>query len=126
MCVLPGIAKANIETAARHGGMRYLDQGTTAVLQIGNSSEPDASFVLRSSNPHPPFSLGRLTSAGIQPQQLRVIVVKTAMAFRAAYEPIAGTIIPVDTGGLTAVNPRRFTHTKARRGSIVTPPARGW
>ena len=109
-----------IETAARHGGMRYLDQGPTAVLQVGNSSEPDASFVLLNSKRHPPFSLGQLTSAGIQPQQLRVIVVKAAVAFRAAYEPIAGTIIPVDTSGLTAVNPRRFTYTKARRDLFVT------
>lgn len=114
-----------IETAARHGGMRYLDQGPTAVLQIGNSTEPDASFVLLNSKRHPPFSLGQLTSAGIQPQQLRVIVVKAAVAFRAAYEPIAGTIIPVDTSGLTAVNPRRFTYTKARRDLFVTGLASG-
>ena len=114
-----------IETAARHGGMRYLDQGPTAVLQIGNSSERDASFVLLNSKRHPPFSLGQLTSAGIQPQQLRIIVVKAAVAFRAAYEPIAGTIIPVDTSGLTAVNPRRFTYAKARRDLFVTGLARG-
>ncbi len=114
-----------IETAARHGGMRYLDQGPTAVLQIGNSSERDASFVLLNSKRHPPFSLGQLTSAGIQPQQLRVIVVKAAVAFRAAYEPVAGTIIPVDTSGLTAVNPRRFTYAKARRDLFVTGLARG-
>ncbi len=109
-----------VETEARHGGMRYLDQGPTAVLQIGKSSDPDASFVLLNSKRHPPFSLGQLTSAGIQPQQLRAIVVKAAVAFRAAYEPIAGTIIPVDTSGLTAVNPRRFTYTKARRDLFVT------
>lgn len=114
-----------VETAARHGGMRYLDQGPTAVLQIGNSSDPDASFVLLNSKRHPPFSLGQLTSAGIQPQQLRVIVVKAAVAFRAAYEPIAGTIIPVDTSGLTAVNPRRFTYTRARRELFVTGLAPG-
>ena len=126
MCVLPGIAKAYIETAARHGGMRYLDQGTTAVLRMGSSSEPDASRVLLNSKPNPPFSLGQLTSAGTQPQQLRVFVVKAAVAFRGAYEPIAGRIIPVDTGGLTAVHPRRFRHTNARRGSVVTSLARGW
>ena len=113
-----------IETVARHGGMRYLDQGPTAVIRIGNSREPCASFVLLNSKRHPPFSLGQLTSAGIQPQQLRVIVVKAAVAFRAAYEPIAGTIIPVDTSGLTAVNPRRFTYTKARRELFVSGLAR--
>jgi len=42
-------------------------------------------------------------------------VVKAAIAFRAAYEPIAARIIEVDTGGLTAVNPHRFTWKNARR-----------
>ncbi len=112
-----------IETAARHGGMRYLDQGATAVLEIGDSSQRDPSFVLLNSKRHPPFSLGQLTSAGIQPEQLRVIVVKAAVAFRAAYEPVAGMIIPVDTQGLTAVNPRRFTYARAGRELLLTGPA---
>ena len=41
---------------------------------------------------------------------------KAAAAFLAAYDPIAGTLVPVDTSGLTAVNPRGFTSTQARRG----------
>ena len=114
-----------IETAARHGGMRYLDQGATAVLEIGGPTQADASFVLLNSERHPPFSLGQLTSAGIRPEQLRVIVVKAAVAFRAAYQPVAGTIIPVDTQGLTTVNPRRFTYTRARGDLFVPPTVRG-
>jgi microcystin degradation protein MlrC len=42
-------------------------------------------------------------------------VVKGAIAPRAAYEPIARRIIEVDTPGLTAVNPARFTYTRVRR-----------
>ena len=114
-----------IETAARHGGMRYLDQGATAVLEIGDPNQGDPSFVLLNSERHPPFSLGQLTSAGIQPEQLRVIVVKAAVAFRAAYQPVAGTIIPVDTQGLTSVNPRRFTYMRARGDLFVPPTVRG-
>ena len=114
-----------IETAARHGGMRHLDQGATAVLEIGGPTQADPSFVLLNSERHPPFSLGQLTSAGIRPEQLRVIVVKAAVAFRAAYQPVAGTIIPVDTQGLTTVNPRRFTYTRARGDLFVPPTVRG-
>ena len=113
-----------IETAARHGGMRYLDQGPTAVLEIGDLADGDPSFVLLNSKRHPPFSLGQLTSAGIQPEQLRVIVVKAAVAFRAAYQPVAGTIIAVDTQGLTTVNPRRFTYIRARRDLFVPSTVR--
>jgi microcystin degradation protein MlrC len=63
----------------------------------------------------PPFSLGQLTSLGIDPSKARIIVVKAAVAYKAAYEPIAGEIIPVDTPGLTAINPAHFTYTRIRR-----------
>jgi microcystin degradation protein MlrC len=62
-----------------------------------------------------PFSLGQLTSCGIVPQYQKILVVKAAIAYRAAYEPIAGRIIEVDTPGLTAVNPAHFTYTRVRR-----------
>ncbi len=44
-----------------------------------------------------------------------ILAVKAAIAFRAAYEPIAARIIEVDTPGATAVNPARFTYRRARR-----------
>lgn len=44
-----------------------------------------------------------------------MIVVKSAIAYRAAYEPIAGDIIEVDTPGLTAVNPLHFSYFNVRR-----------
>ncbi len=103
-----------VETEARHGGMRYLDQGLTAVVETTRPAPPDAGLVLLNSRRHPPFSLGQLTSAGIAPATLAIIVVKAAVAFRAAYERVAGRIIPVDTQGLTAVNPRHFTYRHAR------------
>ena len=103
-----------VETAARHGGMRYHNQGPTAVIHVDGSSDEDPSLVLLNSRRHPPFSLGQLTSAGIQPEARKIIVVKAAVAFRAAYEPIAGDIIEVDTPGLTAVNPSRFDYKRAR------------
>ncbi len=103
-----------VETAARHGGLRYLDQGPTAVIEMAGATAGEPSFVLVNSKRHPPFSLGQLTSAGIQPDRQEILVVKAAVAFRAAYEPIAGTIVEVDTPGLTAVNPRRFNYERTR------------
>ena len=46
---------------------------------------------------------------------MRILVVKAAIAYRAAYLPIAGTIIEVDTPGITAVNPHRLEYRKVRR-----------
>ena len=103
-----------VETAVRHGGRRYLDQGLTAVIHAEGSTQDLPNVVMLSSKRHTPFSLGQLTSAGIVPERQKILVVKAAVAFRAAYEPIAGTIIEVDTPGLTAVNPTRFTYTRVR------------
>ncbi len=103
-----------VETAIRHGGRRYLDQGLTAVIHAEGSTPDIPNVVLLNSKRHTPFSLGQLTSAGIAPEHQKILVVKAAVAFRAAYEPIAGTIIEVDTPGLTAVNPNRFTYERVR------------
>ena len=104
-----------VERAVRHGGRRYLDQGLTAVIHVERSTEDLPNIVLLNSKRHTPFSLGQLTSAGIDPTRQKILVVKAAVAFRAAYEPIAARIIEVDTGGLTAVNPKRFTYRHVRR-----------
>jgi microcystin degradation protein MlrC len=63
----------------------------------------------------PPFSLGQLTSLGIDPRAASAIVVKAAVAYKAAYAPIAGEVIEVDTPGLTAIDPARFTYRHIRR-----------
>jgi microcystin degradation protein MlrC len=94
-----------VETEARHGGRRHNEQGPTAVLQLGGGT----TLVLNSLQT-PPFSLGQLTGLGINPAKAQMIVVKAAVAYKAAYAPIAAEIIEVDTPGVTAVNPRRFTY----------------
>jgi microcystin degradation protein MlrC len=118
----------------RHGGQRRYDQGLTAVVAVGcrpsaigeepsasrpllptaDSRQPTALLVLTSRR-HPPFSLQQLVSLGISPERQRILVVKAAIAYRAAYEPIAARIIEVNTPGLTCVNPAAFTYTRARR-----------
>jgi microcystin degradation protein MlrC len=103
-----------IETEPRHGGRRYRSQGLTAVLELPGTTPETASCIVLTTYREPPFSLHQLISLGIQPQRQRILVVKAAIAFRAAYEPIAGQIIEVDTGGLTAVNPARFTFQHVR------------
>jgi microcystin degradation protein MlrC len=99
-----------IEGEARHGGRRENDQGHTAVIDLG-----DGNTLVLNSLRTPPFSLGQLTSLGIDPKQARMIVVKAAVAYKAAYAPIAGEIISVDTPGLTAINPARFSYTRIKR-----------
>ena len=98
-----------IETQPRHGGQRYHNQGLTTVVAVQDS------LVVLTSRRQTPFSLQQLLSLGIDPTEMRRVVVKAAVAYRAAYEPIAGQIIEVDTPGLTAVNPLHFEYHDVRR-----------
>jgi microcystin degradation protein MlrC len=98
------------ETQVRHGGRRLNHMGPTALVEIAPSN-----LLVLNSLRHPPFSLGQLTCLGIQPQRQRLLVVKAAIAYKAAYAPVAGSVIEVDTPGLTAVNPERFAYRHIRR-----------
>lgn len=99
-----------VETEARHGGRRQNDQGPTAVIKLDGDNT-----LLLNSLQTPPFSLGQLTSVGIDPKAAQMIVVKAAVAYKAAYAPVAASIIEVDTPGVTAVNPSRFTYKNIPR-----------
>lgn len=106
-----------VEDLPRHGGQRLNDQGLTAVVAM----EHDNAVVLTSQR-HPPFSLGQLTSLGLRPEAARFLIVKAAVAYKAAYAPIAGTIIEVDTPGLTASNPARYHYERIRRPILPLDP----
>jgi microcystin degradation protein MlrC len=99
-----------VEPAPRHGGRRTNFMGRTALVEIQGRN-----VLVLNSERHPPFSLGQLTCLGIEPEKQRILVVKAAVAYKAAYDPIAGIIIEVDTPGLTAVNPARFDYRNIRR-----------
>ena len=99
-----------VEPAVRHGGKRINHMGLTALVEL-----PGESLLVLTSLRHPPFSLGALTCLGIRPEMQRVLVVKAAIAYKAAYGPVAGTIIEVETPGLTAVNPQRLNYHHIRR-----------
>jgi microcystin degradation protein MlrC len=107
-----------VETEARHGGRRDNDQGLTAVVEI----EGPNTLVLNSLRT-PPFSLGQLTSLGIDPRQAHILVVKAAVAYKAAYAPLAPHPIEVDTPGLTAINPAHFEYRHIRRPMFPLDPA---
>lgn len=101
-----------LETEIRHGGQRYYDQGLTAVIEVEGSTRETPNLLMLTTRRQVPFSIHQLVSCGIYPERQKILVVKAAIAFRAAYEPVAGRIIEVDTGGVTAINPARFTYKR--------------
>ena len=70
--------------------------------------------ILLTSNRTAPFDLGQWRSQGIEPAELNVIVVKAAVAHRAAYDPITTRSFTVDTSGPCRSNLRMlpFKHAK--------------
>jgi microcystin degradation protein MlrC len=85
------------------------DQGRTAVMDAGGV------LVVLTERRMPMWNLQQLRVLGIEPSQLRIIVVKAAIAYRAAYAPIAKKIIEVDTPGLTAADVRSFPYQRLQR-----------
>ncbi len=86
-----------------------IDMGPCAVVRHGEVT------ILLTSRKTPPFDLGQWRSQGIQPEQLRVIAVKAAVAHRRAYDPIAKASYTVDTPGPCSSNLRSFPFRHVRR-----------
>ena len=99
-----------IETQVRHGGWTYNDQGVTAVVETGQRHT-----IVLTSRRMAPMSLEQILSLGIHPERKRILIVKGVVAPRAAYEPIAGEIVLVDTPGVTADDPGEFEYHHRRR-----------
>jgi microcystin degradation protein MlrC len=78
------------------------NMGTTAVVSSGGIK------IVLTEIKMPPWNLEQLRSVGIDPTKEKIIALKSAVAFRAAYEPIAGMIIEVNSPGLSAADLGQF------------------
>lgn len=109
-----------IETEIRHGGRTCFDQGPTAVVRC------DGLTIMLTSRPCSPFSLGQITHSGLVPREFRAIVAKGVHAPVAAYAPVCDRLLRVDTPGLTAADPTRFTFRHRRRPMFPFERTIGW
>ena len=105
-----------VEPEVRHGGGRYWEMGRTAVIHVAGSDLDEPNLLLLTTERSSPNSAHQLISNGVYVERQKIIVAKGAIAPRAAYEPIASLIIPVDTPGSTAVNPAHFEYKRVREG----------
>jgi microcystin degradation protein MlrC len=96
-CELP-----NNHFAAFNGGV--LRMGRTAWLRVGGVN------LVLNERKTPPGDLAQLRGIGVIPEQQRIIVVKSAVAYRAAYLPIASGVVEMDTAGLCSANLSRFPY----------------
>jgi microcystin degradation protein MlrC len=80
--------------------------GRTAVVDVGGVT------VVLTSLRTMPFDAGQLRSLAIEPAQQRILVVKSAVAWRAAFGDVARRAIVVDTPGVCASNLERLGYRR--------------
>ncbi|MBI1355527.1 MAG: MlrC domain protein [Acidobacteria bacterium] len=105
-----------MEPEVRHGGGRYWSMGKTAVIHVDGSTLDEPNLLLLTTERSSPNSAHQIISNGIYVERQKIIVLKGAIAPRAAWEPLAAKLIPVDSPGATAVNPAHFEYKHVRPG----------
>ncbi|MBM3220264.1 MAG: M81 family metallopeptidase [Candidatus Rokubacteria bacterium] len=83
--------------------------GPTAVLQTGGVKVILISHRWQTLDPE------MIRLVGIEPSAERILVVKSSIHYRAAFEPLAARIIEVDAPGLSSSSLDRFSFTRVRR-----------
>jgi microcystin degradation protein MlrC len=86
--------------------------GRTVLLEIGGRGGIE--LLLTEHRAHP-NDLQYFRAFGIEPIRRKMLVLKSAAHFRAAFGPIAREIIEVDAPGITSPNLSRFPYTRIRR-----------
>jgi microcystin degradation protein MlrC len=99
------------EPQPRHGGVVEYNMGPCAVVETERGLT-----LLLTSRRVPPFSLGALTSCGIEPHGFSILVAKGVHAPVAAYEPVCRHFIRVNTPGVTSADMALLKYKNIRRG----------
>jgi microcystin degradation protein MlrC len=87
-----------------HIGKNYVDMGMVAILEAGSIT------MLVSEKAGPVYEQNVYKSVGLNPSDFRVVVVKSPVGFRDAYEPIADKIVLADCPGLSSSNLKLFDY----------------
>ncbi len=90
--------------------------GTTAVLDVNDVKVILISYRWQTLDPE------MIRFVGIDPLDHKILVVKSTIHYRAAFEPIASLIIEVDAPGLSSSNLARFDFKRIRRPIFPLDP----
>jgi microcystin degradation protein MlrC len=98
------------EPSPRHGGRSDYDMGQTAIVETAHGMTLQLTSLRI-----PPFSLGQLTSCGLDPGAFDVLVAKGVVAPMAAYAPVSAQFIRVNTPGSTTADMQTLPYRQRRR-----------
>ena len=93
------------EPTPTHGGFRFFDGGTTVVLET-----TDEHTLVLTSRLVGNTSIQQMYSVGVRPEAFQVVVAKGVVSPRPAYEPIAASIVLVNTPGVTTSDLSQFSY----------------
>ena len=100
-----------------HGGFRFYDDGPTAALK----SDDGLTLVVTSKGAGT-SSLEQFRAVGIDPLQVKILVVKGVHSPRAAVEPVASEMLWLATPGATTADLSTFTYHHRRRPMFPFEP----
>lgn len=105
------------DTGVTHGGFRFFNAGQRALVYTD-----DDHYVLLNSRPMGNTSRAELTSAGLDPTDVEIIVAKGVHSPRGAFEPIAAELIQLNTPGCTSADLSTLHYDLRRRPMFPFEP----
>jgi microcystin degradation protein MlrC len=105
------------DTGVTHGGFRFFNAGPRALVHTD-----DDQYVLLASRPMGNTSRAELTSVGLDPSSLQVIVAKGVHSPRGAFEPIASEMIQLNSPGCTSADLSLLSYTRRSRPMFPFEP----
>jgi microcystin degradation protein MlrC len=94
------------------GGGTVDSRGRTVVLEVGGPGGIEIQITELRGHP---YDLNHFRAFGIEPTERRILVLKSAAHFRAAFEPMATKVIEVDAPGISSPRLETFPYRALRR-----------
>ena len=117
------IHEGSFPLAGPMGAGTISSRGRTVVLEIGGRGGIELQLTELRGHPH---DLNYFRAFGIEPTERRILVLKSAAHFRAAFEPIATRVIEVDAPGISSPNLTTFPYQRLRRPIYPLDPDAIW
>lgn len=106
------IHEGSFPLAGPMGAGTFASRGKTVVLEIGGPGGIELQLTELRGHPS---DLNHFRAFGIEPTQRRILVLKSAAHFRAAFEPIATKVIEVDAPGISTPRLTTLPYQRLRR-----------
>jgi microcystin degradation protein MlrC len=117
------IHQGGFPLAGPMGAGTMASRGRTVVLEIGGPGGIELQLTELRGHPH---DLNYFRAFGIEPTERRILVLKSAAHFRAAFEPIATRVIEVDAPGISSPDLASFAYRRLRRPIHPLDPGVTW